>query len=249
MHEHMTLRASYDTRKQSVAMLPLAGMLLLHLMLVLLWPTTARLQGDRDVTRRYVPLRWIPAPPPRTPPLQAPARPTSAAARDVRTPAAPAPGAPALAPSSAEGPSSVQEEPPQRNTAPAASAPAAVDAQPLTELARRQAGAIDRELRQGKLVPLTPDPDLPIHRFRRALESAHIDSSRTVVTDTLIQPDGVIVYRFRLGGRVWCRQSGGGAPGMLERTEGAKLAGAGSAGGGSAAGTIQCPSGEAGWAR
>jgi hypothetical protein len=59
----------------------------------------------------------------------------------------------------------------------------------------------------------------------------------------------VIVYRFRYGGKVWCRQSGGSAPGMMERSEGAKLAGAGSAGGGSAAGTIRCPSDETGWTR
>ncbi len=143
----------------------------------------------------------------------------------------------------------VETEAPQRSTAPVASAPDAIDARQMMDMAKRQAGSIDRELRKGKSAPLTPDADLPIARFRAQLESAFIDRSRTMVTESQTQPDGVIVYRFRRGGKVWCRQSGGGGPSMIEYSDGAKMAGAGSRGGSGTAGTIACPSGEDGWSR
>ena len=117
----------------------------------------------------------------------------------------------------------------------------------MIDAAKRQAGAIDRELRDGKAAPLAMKPDHPMARFRVALESAYIDRSRTMLMDVHTQPDGVIVYRFRRGGKVWCRQSGGSGPSMLEHSEGAKLAGAGSAGGAGAAGNVQCPGGNAAW--
>jgi hypothetical protein len=126
----------------------------------------------------------------------------------------------------------------------------ALDAPGVHEMiatAKRQAGLADNALRGGKLAPLTPDPDLPINRFRHALEGAHIDRSRVMVMDAQTQADGVIVYRFRRGGKVWCRQSGGGRPSGIEYSEGAKLAGAGSRGGASSAGTVPCPSGDGGW--
>lgn len=232
-----------------MAILPLALILVLHLMLVLLLATNTRMHIDQGAEQRHVPLAWLPALKPRAPPLPAPARAREAAARVVKPLAAPASKASQLAPSSAAELFSGQAEMPQQSTAPAASAPDALDVNQMIDTAKRRAGLIDRELRGGKLTPMTSDPDLPITRFRRALESAYIDRSRTLVTDSYTQPDGVVVYRFRLGGKVWCRQSGGGGPGMIERSEGAKLAGAGSAGGASAAGIVKCPSGESGWSR
>ena len=74
-------------------------------------------------------------------------------------------------------------------------------------LAKRQAGRIDRELRKGK--PGVPDePDTPMARFRRGLESAHVDRTMTWQSDTYTSPDGVVIYRFRQGNRVRCRRSG-----------------------------------------
>lgn len=238
----MKMPATYGTGKQGVAILPLALILVLHLMLVLLWVTRARMPIDQGAEQRHFTLAWLPALTPRAAPPPAPARALEAPARVARARAVSASSAPQLVPSTAA-------EPTQPSTVPPASAPEAPDVKQIIETAKRQAGLIDRELRAGKPAPLKPDPDLPINRFRSALESAYIDRSSTTLMDSYTQPDGVIVYRFRHGGKVWCRQSGGGAPGMMERSEGAKLAGAGSAGGGSAAGTVQCPSGEIAWSR
>lgn len=247
----MNLSEKQGAGRQRVAILPLALMLVLHLMLLLLWPTTARLHREHAAERRFFALTWLPALRPRALPPPAPTLPV--AARAVASPrvaaplASPRASAPRPTSTSAAEPLSIQKEMPQPRPEFPASAAGAVGVPSLIDTAKRQAGLIDRELRGGKLAPLTPDPDLPILHFRRALESAHIDQSWTVVSDSTTQPDGVIVYRFRQGGKVWCRQSGGGTPGMLERTEGAKLAGAGSAGGGSAAGTVPCPGGQSGW--
>jgi hypothetical protein len=231
---------TYGTGKPRVAILPLALILALHLVLVLLWAASTRKPVDQGAEPRHFTLTWLPALRPRAPPPPAPAR--------VRPPAARAPSAPPVAPSSSAQAVSVRPEMPQPSAAPAAGAPDAFEVNQLIDSARRQAGMIDRELRDGKPAQLTPAPDLPFNRFRSALEGAYNDRSRVMMTDSLTQPDGVIVYRFRRGGKVWCRQSGGGGPGTIERSEGARLGGAGSAGGGSAAGTISCPSGASGWA-
>jgi hypothetical protein len=75
-------------------------------------------------------------------------------------------------------------------------------------LAQHQAGRIDHELRKGK--PGVPDEaDTPWARFRRGLESAHIDRSLTLQSDTYTSPDGVVIYRFRRGNSVRCRRAGG----------------------------------------
>lgn len=249
IRKRMIMSATYGTGRQGVAILPLALILVLHLMLVLLWSTNARVHINQGAEQRHFSLTWLPALRPRAPPLPAPARALEAAVRVAKPLAAPASSAPQPAPSTAAEPFSGEAEIPQRSPAPPASAPDAFDVNQVIETAKRQAGSIDRELRGGKLAPLTPDPDLPINRFRSALENAYIDRSRTTVMDSYTQADGVIVYRFRQGGKVWCRQSGGGAPGMIERSEGAKLAGAGSAGGSSAAGIVKCPSGAIGRSR
>lgn len=234
--------AAYGTGKQGVALLPLALMLLLHLVLLLLWTGSRPARIDHGAAQRHFTLTWLT---PRKPPETA----LPPAVRVPRVRAAPAARPPQLATAAAAPPIAVQPEVPPESTALPANEPGAVDVNKMLETARRQAGGIDRDLRGGKVAPLTPDANLPIIRFKRALEGAYIDRSRTLVTESLTQSDGVIVYRFRYAGKVWCRQSGGSAPGMMERSEGAKLAGAGSAGGGSAAGTIRCPSDETGWTR
>ena len=214
-------------------------MLVLHLVLVLLWASAGRKQLDQGAAQRHFTLTWLPALKPQQAP---PARAQPAPARVARPRAAPAPHAVPLDPTPPVETVSAQAEMPRQS-----SAPEAPDVQQMIATAKRQAGLVDNALRGGKPSPLTPDPDLPINRFRRALESAHIDRSRVTVMDMQTQADGVIVYRFRRGGKVWCRQSGGGGPSGIDYSEGAKLAGAGSRGGAGAAGGVACPSGEGGW--
>jgi hypothetical protein len=98
-------------------------------------------------------------------------------------------------------------------------------------LSKRQAGRIDRELRKGKSgVP--DEPDTPMGRFRRGLEAAHIDRSTSVQEDSYTSPDGVIIYRKRIGNTTICRRSGSinplGMRGMLFANE---------------AGDVPCPKG------
>ncbi len=238
----MSMPVTYGSDKPRVAILPLALILVLHLGLALLWMIQPRIPADQGAGQRHMTVTWLPALRPQAPPppVPAPAR--------VRPPAARAASAPRITPSSAAQAVSVQPEIPQPGTAPPASAPDALEVNQMIDSAKRQAGLIDRELRDGKPARLTPAPDLPFNRFRTALEGAYNDRSRVMMTDAITQPDGVIVYRFRRGGKVWCRQSGGGGPSTIERSEGARLGGAGSAGGGNTAGTISCPSGATGWA-
>ncbi len=105
-------------------------------------------------------------------------------------------------------------------------------------LAKHQAGRIDRELRKGKSGVPT-EADTPVARFQRGLESAHIDRSLALQSDTYTSPDGVVIYRFRQGNRFRCRRAGGvgmplaGMPGTGSIT----AAGAG------AAGNTDCPKG------
>jgi hypothetical protein len=105
-------------------------------------------------------------------------------------------------------------------------------------LAKHQAGRIDRELRKGK--PGVPtEADTPMARFQRGVESAYIDRSLTLQSDTYTSPDGVVIYRFRQGNRYRCRRAGGvgmplaGMPGTGSIT----------AGGAGAAGSTDCPKG------
>ncbi len=127
-------------------------------------------------------------------------------------------------------------------TAPAAPAESPLDA--MVGRARREAGAIDRELRKGKSgVPAVADT--PWGRFTRALEAAHIDTSRTLVSDTYTAPDGAIIYRFRQGGRVLCRISGGVKPGIGNAIGPSAFD---VQGGNGTAGLVSCPS-NATWKR
>lgn len=98
-------------------------------------------------------------------------------------------------------------------------------------LSKRQAGRIDRELRKGKSgVP--DEPDTPMGRFRRGLEAAHIERSMSVQEDSYTSPDGVVIYRRRIGNTMICRRSGSISPlgmrGMLFANE---------------AGDVPCPKG------
>lgn len=98
-------------------------------------------------------------------------------------------------------------------------------------LSKRQAGRIDRELRQGKS-GIPDEPDTPMGRFRRALEAAHVDRSRAVHEDSYTSPDGVVTYRKRIGNATYCRRSGSVSPlgmrGMIMGNE---------------AGDVPCPKG------
>ena len=122
--------------------------------------------------------------------------------------------------------------------APSPAPDSALDA--MVGRAKRDAVIIDREMRKGKSgVPEVADT--PMGRFRQALEAAHKDSSRGVSSETYTAPDGQVIYRFRQGGKVWCRTGGSVRP----QIGGANGGGANlfdSAGGGGAAGMIRCPS-------
>lgn len=246
-NERITLLSLYmspATGKKPLSILPMALVLALHLGLVLLWATHANVPTSRDDGQRYLTLTWLFAPRPRDPAPPVPP-PRVAPTRSVRVVAAPTAVVPQAAPSIA---AVDLEEAPQRETPPQPATSGALDVNQLMETAKRQAGAIDHDLRAGKLAPLAPDRDLPIARLRGALASAYIDRSRNTVTESMRQADGVIIYRFRRGEKIWCRQSGG-VGSSIERSEGAKLAGAGSAGGAGTAGTIPCPGDDAGWSR
>jgi hypothetical protein len=230
--------ASAGSSRQ-VEVLPLAVTLAVHLLLLLGFILARRApDSNRSAPRpisvlvRVAPLPPVRPAPVRPPPPQARAR-DAAASQPIQAPPAAAPPAPeqAIAPAASDVPS--------------IPTPAAEE---LLARARRQAGAIDRELRGGKPgVPL--EADTPWGRFRRAVESAHVDHSRRVTMETYTAPDGVVTYRFRNGGKVYCRRSGGVGPDASWRSEGARLAGAGSAGTATTAGGVDCPTGNAGWER
>ena len=244
----MTIPPSYGTGKQRIALLPLAFILVLHLVLLMLWSSGARMHAGQQAGQRRVLLAWLPPLTPQAKPAPAPAPPQKVAPRPVMTRATAASKPPRPVPVHVPEAISAEADTPQQSSAPPVEHREPTDVRHMIDNAKRQAGMIDRELRAGKPSPLAPDPNLPIARFQSALENAYIDRSRTTVTDSYTQADGVIVYRFRQGGKVWCRQSGGAGPSLLERSEGAKLAGAGSRGGAGAAGNVTCPSG-ASWSR
>lgn len=230
----------------------LALTLLVHLLLVLAFVRSRDQQGAQETgsRERFLLVPLLPAPP---------AKPR-ATGRRPPPPAAPVRRAPrdtGLPPSAAALPT-VQALPrtdpaPALPPAPAApandAAPAAMSAADILARARKQAGAIDHELRAGKPgVPRTADT--PGARLRQGLESAYIDRSHTEVMDTYTSADGVVIYRFRQGNKVRCRTTGSvglGIPGGY--SQGAVLAGAGSMGGGGTAGTVACPNDDRGWVR
>ncbi len=119
-------------------------------------------------------------------------------------------------------------------------APAETPAESVAGRARRNAIAIDRELRKGK--PGVPDePATPWGRFVRGLEGAHNDRSRNIVTETYTAPDGQVIYRFRRGGKYRCRGSGFVRP-SIGGAEGGKAELFDKAGTEGSAGEVRCPS-------
>jgi hypothetical protein len=221
-----------------VAALPLAVTFAVHLLLLLGFLLARRASdGDRSTPRPMsVLVRVPPLPSVRPPPVSAPSR------------AKPRDGAalpPMQAPPAAAPPAPEQVIAPAAGSLPSIPTPAAEE---LLGRARRQAGAIDRQLRGGTPgVPL--EAETPWARFRRGVESAHGDHARTVTMETYTAPDGVVTYRFRNGGKVYCRRSGGVGPEASWRSEGARLAGAGSAGTATTAGMVDCPTGNVAWER
>jgi hypothetical protein len=228
-----TLDTRFDTRRHGALALSCA----VHVLALWYWSQEARvlpahpsravprvvtivLQSDGSRTTR----------PPPGPPggSTAPASPAKASAQgDIgqRTdttplppPAAPATPAPPPAQSTPDAPAPAPDAIDTATPAnPAADVRAAIQAQAgqapgpgglVSSLAKRQAGRVDRELRKGKPGVLA-EADTPSGRFQRRVESAYIDRTLTLQSDTYTSPDGVVIYRFRQGNRYRCRRSGG----------------------------------------
>lgn len=205
----------------------------------------------QDADTRLLPapsLRAAPsifAPPIQTEPVH---RPDDEEARRATGPAPGAGPAPVTSPSASSATEAAPSVPNPIDTAQAvgpatdaralARTPAAPQGGFMAGLAKRQAGRIDRELRKGK--PGVPtEADTPMARFQRGVESAYIDRSLTLQSDTYTSPDGVVIYRFRQGNRFRCHRAGGvGMP--LAGMPGTGSITAASAG---AAGDTDCPKG------
>jgi hypothetical protein len=112
--------------------------------------------------------------------------------------------------------------------------------------ARRDAIAVDRELRKGKSgVP--EEANTPWARFQRAAEGAYKDRSLTVTSESYTTPDGQVIYRFRRGGKYFCRSSGGVPPKIGGAVGGGEVL-FDAQGGEGRAGQVRCP-GQAEWKR
>ena len=212
----------------------------LHLLLVLgLRVAHAPVEDTRE--ERVFQLIAVPAP--QLPAARREAPPVRSPAPRTREPAHAMPEAePITPPSTTAAPAADPFAITDPAAAPEASQETALDA--MAGRARREAGAVDRELRKG--TPGVPAvADTPWGRFTRALEGAHIDTSRTVVSESYTSPDGEIIYRTRKGGKLICRITGGVKPGV------GNAIGASAfdvQGGNGTAGLISCPS-HAAWKR
>jgi len=181
---------------------------------------------------------------PSAPAAAASPRPRAAQAVPARAvPAAPSVALPPITPAPADSAPPAATSEPAADPFPTPSASAqeriATGDDSLASRGKRTAGAVDHELRKGKLAPLDPG-DNKWQRFAQAVGDARVDTSRTLTSESYTAPDGVIVYRFRQGGRTWCRTGGDIRPSPF----GAQAGGATSfdtAGGGGFAGTIECP--------
>ena len=171
----------------------------------------------------------VDVPPPAAPPVRGvPARRLSREPEAITAPGdAPRPAADSFAPA---------PEP-----APAEAAPDSIAAR-----ARRDAVAIDREMRKGKSgVP--EHADTAWGRFVSGLEDARKDDSLSIKTETYTTPDGQTIYRFRRGGRYFCRTSGFVRP-RIGGAEGGGVELFDSRGHEGGAGQVRCPS-QAVWKR
>jgi hypothetical protein len=181
------------------------------------------------------PARTRPAPAPEPEPVHATARapavhapqPAAAPSRQAATP---------LPVPSVQPPADTLAAPAPADAATLARDPAAAaNGSFMVGVAKRQAGRIDRELRGGKSgVPL--EADTPWARFQRGLEAAHVERSMSVIEDSYTAPDGVVIYRRRIGSRTLCYRTG---------SVGLGIAGAR---GVNEAGPVTCPSGVT-WSR
>jgi hypothetical protein len=229
---------------------PLAVTLGLHLLLGWWWlqATGVRvLPAVVSAPREFIVVAVLAPAPSRS--SAAPATPSSSPPRAAKAaPARTAPAAPLVAPQPIT-PAPADTAPPPAMSEPAAdpfptpSASAqeriATGDDSLASRGKRTAGAVDHELRKGKLAPLDPG-DNKWQRFAQAVGDARVDNSRTLTSESYTAPDGVIVYRFRQGGRTWCRTGGDIRPSPF----GAQAGGAAlfdKAGGGGFAGTVRCP--------
>ncbi|WP_027868139.1 hypothetical protein [Massilia alkalitolerans] len=220
---------------------PLAATLGVHLLLAWSWriahppaPRQPELHRDRVIDLITVPpLPEMPRM--RSEPPASPAMPRERRARSRAAETGTSPEPEPIAPPP-ETPATVAD--PFAISAPSAPSESALDA--MLGRAKRDAVIIDREMRKGKSgVPEVADT--PMGRFRQALEAAHKDSRRGLVSDTYTAPDGQVIYRFRQGGKVWCRTGGSVRP-QIGGANGGGATQFDSAGGGAAAGLIRCPS-------
>ena len=194
-------------------------MLLLHGALVLLMP--ARRLADSVAPTYIQMLPPIPAAKPVSPP---PAARSSAAPAPLRRQAA------AVAPPE-----------PAITLAPVAPPPAEEAVDPLelpVEQMRRSAGAIDRELRKGKLAPLNA-ADTPMARFRAGADDARVGSGNGVFLERSVAADGVPTTRVTIGGKAVCYRSS-----YVNASHSAMLRG-----GAPSAVKVQCPPADAVWVR
>jgi len=226
--------------------IPSWGLLLtlgLHLLLAASWRITHPPAQDTREERVFdlVPLLPTRPPPParrieQAPPVKAPARAERSAPAPRAMPEPEAITVPAEPQRPVADPFAETAEP----------ALAQTPAEAIVGRAKKDAIAIDREMRKGKSgVPA--NPDTPWGRFVRGLEGAHKDTGRTITTETYTSPDGQTIYRIRRNGQYFCRTSGFVRP----RIGGAEGGGAemfdsrGSEGG---AGQVRCPS-QAQWTK
>jgi len=222
---------------------PFWGLLLtlgLHLLLLASWrvahPPAADTVEERVFELIRLPLpapdepapRADPAPPAASRPRGAPVRRLERETEAITAPAeAPRPVAEPFAPA---------PEP----------APADAAADSMAARARRDAIAIEREMRKGKSgVP--EHADTAWGRFVGGLEDARRDDSLSIKTESTTSPDGQIIYRFRRGGRYFCRTSGFVRP-RIGGAEGGGVELFDSRGHEGGAGQVRCPS-QAVWKR
>ena len=231
---------------------PLAVTLGVHLLLAWWWLQAPRpVAPDNSAAPReffLVPLLQAPEPEleldlepePEPEPASRPALPPSAARSRAR-PAAPVAAPQAITPPTVTDPVAVPEAAPQSGPEPVATpvpdTGAAAAGESVAARARRAAGSADQALRTGKLAPLSEDARG--QRLASAFDAAHNDTSRNLVSESYTAPDGQIIYRFRIGTKVFCRTSGHVRPSLGGAAGGGATLFDG-AGGGGAAGIIRC---------
>lgn len=210
--------------------MPLAITAGVHLLLAGLWMAASTRPPKAGDARPALQVLWLkpPAPQPKPQVERKTRRATPTVGRALPTP----PAAPAVAVPLAATPDPLPEPAARPNAA------------ELLAAARQSAGAIDRDLRASKQAPLQGAGAWS--RFESKVAAAKVNHARGVSTETYVAPDGTVTYRTRNGDRVYCRRSGGVAPG-LEPTQGQLLASGGAIGGLSTAGNVRCPSQDPGF--